>query len=90
MQKFAFRYSENHIVHVIVLADTLLSRRYLYIFDLNVIPCDDCDARNESSGSEVQLSFAGLQHFSGQHLEDLMSHLPRSVQALHLDASWRS
>ena len=63
---------------------------YLYIFDLNVIPCDDCDARNESSGSEVQLSFAGLQHFSGQHLEDLMSHLPRSVQALHLDASWRS
>ena len=63
---------------------------YLYIFDVNVIPCDHCDARNESSGSEVQLSFAGLQHFSGQHLEDLMSHLPRGVQALHLDASWRS
>ena len=55
-----------------------------------MIPCDDCDARNESSGSEVQLSFAGLQHFSGQHLEDLMSHLPCGIQALHLDASWLS
>jgi len=38
--------------------------------------------------SEVQLSFAGLRHFSDQQLEDLMTHLPRGVQVFHLDASW--
>ena len=44
--------------------------------------------QSKRTRSEVQLSFAGLRHFSDQQLEDLMTHLPRGVQVFHLDASW--
>ena len=44
--------------------------------------------QSKRAPSEVQLSFAGLQHFNDQQLEDLMTHLPRGVQVLHLDATW--
>ena len=44
--------------------------------------------QSKRTPSEVQLSFAGLRHFSDQQLEDLMTHLPRGVQVFHLDASW--
>ena len=44
--------------------------------------------QSKRSPSEVQLSFAGLRHFSDQQLEDLMTHLPRGVQVFHLDAPW--
>ena len=44
--------------------------------------------QSKRTPTEVQLSFAGLRHFSDQQLEDLMTHLPRGVQVFHLDASW--